>query len=102
MVADPSLLFLDEPTSGLDSSTSYAVMTALKSISRKGSNVIVVLHQPSYQIYEMFDDVIFLAKGGRTAYVGAGCNAMNFFTSSGFDCPHLLNPAGMRGFCCLH
>lgn len=53
MVCDPSLLFLDEPTSGLDSTTSFAVVAALKAMSRRGANVIVVLHQPSYQIFEV-------------------------------------------------
>jgi ABC-type multidrug transport system ATPase subunit len=94
LVGDPSLLFLDEPTSGLDSSTSYAVIGALKAISRKGSNVIVVLHQPSYQIYEMFDDVIFLARGGSTVYVGPASGAMTYFNNTGFTCPPLVNPAG--------
>lgn len=95
MVADPSLLFLDEPTSGLDSTTSYAVMSALKALSKKGSNIIVILHQPSFQIYEMFDDVIFLAKGGRTVFIGEACDALSFFTNIGFTCPHFMNPAGM-------
>jgi len=93
MVADPSLLFLDEPTSGLDSTTSFAVIDALRAISRKGSNVIVVLHQPSYQIYEMFDDVIFLARGGSSVYVGQANGAMKYFNTIGFNCPPLVNPA---------
>jgi len=93
MVADPSLLFLDEPTSGLDSTTSFEVIGALKTLSRKGANVISVLHQPSYQIFEMFDDVIFLARGGFSVYVGPAAGALGYFTSSGFACPHLVNPA---------
>jgi hypothetical protein len=83
-----------EPTSGLDSTTSFAVIGALKSLSRMGANVIAVLHQPSYQIFEMFDDVIFLARGGFSVYVGPANEALRYFTSSGFTCPMLVNPAG--------
>uniref|UniRef100_A0A7S2W930 ABC transporter domain-containing protein n=1 Tax=Rhizochromulina marina TaxID=1034831 RepID=A0A7S2W930_9STRA len=93
MVADPSLLFLDEPTSGLDSTTSFAVVHALQQLARKGANVIVVLHQPSYQVFEMFDDVIFLAKGGYSVYVGRADGALGFFTGLGFKIPNLVNPA---------
>jgi len=62
-------------------------------LSRKGANVIAVLHQPSYQIFEMFDDVIFLARGGFSVYVGPAKDASRFFTDLGFDCPPLVNPA---------
>jgi ABC-type multidrug transport system ATPase subunit len=78
----------------LDSTTSFAVIGALKRLSRMGSNVIAVLHQPSYQIFEMFDDVIFLARGGFSVYVGPANEALGFFTKSGFACPPLVNPAG--------
>ena len=94
MVADPSLLFLDEPTSGLDSTTTFAVVRALTCLSRKGSNVIAVLHQPSYQVFEMFDDVVFLAKGGYSVYVGPARRALEYFSELGFDRPPLVNPAG--------
>ena len=87
LVGDPSLLFLDEPTSGLDSATSYAVMNALKKLSQKGANVIAVLHQPSYQIFELFDDAIFIARDGYSVYVGPASEAMTFFSSQGFSCP---------------
>ena len=53
MVADPSVLFLDEPTSGLDSTTSYDLVAALKCIATKGCNVVTVLHQPSYPLYQV-------------------------------------------------
>jgi ABC-type multidrug transport system ATPase subunit len=53
MVADPSLLFLDEPTSGLDSTTSFDLVFALNALATKGVNVIMVLHQPSYPLYQV-------------------------------------------------
>ena len=51
-------------------------------ISRQRANInaLPVLHQPSYQVFEMFDDVIFLARGGSSVYVGAAKDAASFFT----------------------
>jgi ABC-type multidrug transport system ATPase subunit len=93
MVADPSLLFLDEPTSGLDSTTSYELVTALSNLALKGVNVIAVLHQPSFQLYEQFQNVLLLGAGGRTVYLGPANGALGYFTSSGFDLPRHMNPA---------
>ena len=65
LVADPTVLFLDEPTSGLDSTSSLAVLQALKRLAQLGGMTIVaVLHQPRYEIFEMFDEILLLAKGG--------------------------------------
>ncbi|GMI46325.1 hypothetical protein TrCOL_g9564 [Triparma columacea] len=93
MVSNPSLLFLDEPTSGLDSATSYELLEALKEIAKKGTNVIVVLHQPSYQLFELFDDVLLLGKGGSTVYLGPSGECNQYFKTLGFDCPDRVNPA---------
>ncbi len=69
-MADPSLLFLDEPTSGLDSTTSFDLVFALKAMAKKGANIITVLHQPSFPLYQMFTHVLLLGKGGVTVYLG--------------------------------
>ena len=66
MVAMPALLFLDEPTSGLDSTTSFDLLDALGKLASIGVNILAVLHQPSFQLYEKFDTVLLLGKGGRT------------------------------------
>ena len=97
MVADPSLLFLDEPTSGLDSTTSFDLVTALKALAAKGCNVITVLHQPSYPLYQMFSSVLLLGKGGKTVYLGPGEHAMTYFNQCGYEMPPLLNPVRLRG-----
>lgn len=70
LVADPTVLLLDEPTSGLDSSSSKALAESLRQLCSLGLTVIAVLHQPRYEIFEMFHKVLLLAKGGRTAYFG--------------------------------
>ncbi|XVE99285.1 hypothetical protein REPUB_Repub03eG0185300 [Reevesia pubescens] len=66
MVMEPSLLILDEPTSGLDSASSQQLLRALRHEALEGVNICMVLHQPSYALFEMFDDLVLLAKGGFT------------------------------------
>ena len=70
LVADPAILFLDEPTSGLDSTASKQVIQGVQRVARDGVTVAAVIHQPSYETFCMFDDLILLAKGGRTVYFG--------------------------------
>ena len=83
LVAQPSILFLDEPTSGLDASTSQEIMRFLTRIALKGVNVIAVIHQPRYEIIQKCDNVLLLAKGGRTVYRGSVPNALQYFRSIG-------------------
>ena len=93
-VSDPSVLFLDEPTSGLDSTTSYELVSALHALAENGTNVIAVLHQPSYQLYQMFTKVLLLGKGGRTVYLGLSEDALNYFEKDlNISCPEFMNPA---------
>lgn len=65
----PSLLFLDEPTSGLDSAAAFFVVQALRSIAHDGRTVISSIHQPSSEVFALFDD-LFLLSGGQTVYFG--------------------------------
>lgn len=65
----PSLLFLDEPTSGLDSASAFFVIQALRSIAHDGRTVISSIHQPSSEVFALFDD-LFLLSGGQTVYFG--------------------------------
>ncbi|EFJ20608.1 hypothetical protein SELMODRAFT_443919 [Selaginella moellendorffii] len=92
MVMEPSLLILDEPTSGLDSTSSRLVVQALRREAMLGVNVVVVLHQPSYGLFMMFDYVMFLAKGGRTAYLGPVADVESYFISLGVVVPERINP----------
>ncbi|KDO28882.1 hypothetical protein SPRG_05753 [Saprolegnia parasitica CBS 223.65] len=70
VVANPSILFLDEPTSGLDARSAQFVMRGVQSIARTGRTVICTIHQPSIQIFELFDSLLLLQKGGRIAFYG--------------------------------
>lgn len=92
MVMEPSLLILDEPTSGLDSTSSRLVLQALRREASMGVNVGVVLHQPSYGLFKMFDDVMFLAKGGRTVYLGPVSEVEDYFAGIGLVVPERINP----------
>ncbi|PYH33974.1 uncharacterized protein BO87DRAFT_436541 [Aspergillus neoniger CBS 115656] len=65
-----SLLFLDEPTSGLDSQASFELVLFLRRIAAEGIPVLCTIHQPSGVLFDMFDQVLLLAPGGRTVYFG--------------------------------
>ncbi|KAL6507909.1 putative white-brown complex protein 30 [Orobanche gracilis] len=92
MVMEPSLLILDEPTSGLDSSSSNLLIKALRREALEGVNICMVVHQPSYTLYKMFDDLILLAKGGLTVYHGPVKKVEEYFASFGITVPERVNP----------
>ncbi|CAN6271010.1 unnamed protein product [Urochloa humidicola] len=92
MVMEPSLLILDEPTSGLDSSSSQLLLRALRHEALEGVNVCAVVHQPSYTLYNMFDDLILLAKGGLMVYNGPVKTVEDYFTTLGIHVPDRVNP----------
>jgi ABC-type multidrug transport system ATPase subunit len=71
LAAKPSvLLFLDEPTTGLDSQSAYSVITFLRLLANAGMSILCTIHQPSAVIFQQFDRLLLLTKGGRTAYFG--------------------------------
>ncbi|KAJ3672172.1 hypothetical protein LUZ60_006893 [Juncus effusus] len=92
MVMEPSLLILDEPTSGLDSSSSQLLLRALRREALEGVNICMVVHQPSYTLFRMFDDLILLAKGGMTVYHGSVKKVEEYFSSLGITVPERVNP----------
>ncbi|KAJ4822301.1 ABC transporter G member 28 [Turnera subulata] len=92
MVMEPSLLILDEPTSGLDSSSSQLLLRALRREALEGVNICMVVHQPSYTLFRMFDELILLAKGGLTAYHGPVKKVEEYFASLGIVVPERVNP----------
>ncbi|XP_050250078.1 ABC transporter G family member 28-like isoform X4 [Quercus robur] len=92
MVMEPSLLILDEPTSGLDSASSHQLLRALRREALEGVNICMVVHQPSYALFKMFDDLILLAKGGLTAYHGPVKKVEEYFAGLGINIPERINP----------
>ena len=66
MITSPSLLFLDEPTSGLDSDAALSCVKLLCSVATdKGATVLCTIHQPSSEVFELFDSLILLKVSSR-------------------------------------
>lgn len=99
LVAKPELLlFLDEPTSGLDSQTSWNILMLLRKLTAHGQAILCTIHQPSAMLFEQFDRLLFLAKGGKTVYYGevgkSSKTLIEYFTRNGAEeCPPDENPA---------
>ncbi|KAJ0307976.1 hypothetical protein Brms1b_009801 [Colletotrichum noveboracense] len=94
----PLLLFVDEPTSGLDSQTSWAILDLLEKLTKSGQAILCTIHQPSAMLFQRFDRLLFLAKGGKTVYfgdIGENSKVMTsyFERNGGFPCPADANPA---------
>ncbi|MBI2969061.1 MAG: ATP-binding cassette domain-containing protein [Bacteroidetes bacterium] len=79
LIREPSVLFVDEPTSGLSSRDSENIMDLLKELALKGKLVFVVIHQPSSDIYKMFDGMVILDVGGYPIYYGNPVDAVVYF-----------------------
>ncbi|MDZ7650148.1 MAG: hypothetical protein U5K54_25140 [Cytophagales bacterium] len=80
LLREPTVLFVDEPTSGLSSRDSENIMDLLKELSLRGKNAIfVVIHQPSSDIFKMFDTLIILDVGGFQIYYGNPVESVNYF-----------------------
>ncbi len=79
LLREPQVLFVDEPTSGLSSRDSENIMDLLKELSLKGKLVFVVIHQPSSDIFKMFDRLVILDVGGYQIYYGNPVEAESYF-----------------------
>ena len=93
LVSRPALLFCDEPTSGLDSTKCIELLDGLRGFADLKCNIVVALHQPSHRLFQMFDDLLLLGRGGQTIYLGDGSGALAHFESMGFVLPAYNNPA---------
>ncbi|KAK9734714.1 hypothetical protein RND81_04G158400 [Saponaria officinalis] len=70
LVANPSIIFMDEPTSGLDARAAAIVMRTVRNTVDTGRTVVCTIHQPSIDIFEAFDELLLLKRGGRVIYGG--------------------------------
>lgn len=77
-LTDPNLFLCDEPTSGLDSFMAHSVLLVLKRLANKGKTIIITIHQPSSELYGMFDKILLIAEG-RSAFLGSPIEATQFF-----------------------
>ncbi|MBK7129673.1 MAG: ATP-binding cassette domain-containing protein [Crocinitomicaceae bacterium] len=79
LIREPSVMFVDEPTSGLSSRDSENIMDLLKELALKGKLIFVVIHQPSSDIFKMFDKLLILDQGGFPIYNGNPVDAIMYF-----------------------
>jgi ABC-type multidrug transport system ATPase subunit/ABC-type multidrug transport system permease subunit len=98
LVGKPQLLFLDEPTSGLDAQSSFNIIRFIRKLADAGWPVLCTIHQPSAILFDHFDHLLLLVRGGRTAYhgeIGEDARTMiNYFESNGGPkCSPAANPA---------
>ncbi len=82
LLREPAVLFCDEPTSGLSSRDSENIIDLLKELSLKGKLVFAVIHQPSSDIFKMFDKLLILDTGGYQIYYGNPVDAVVYFKKS--------------------
>ncbi|KAJ6286831.1 P-loop containing nucleoside triphosphate hydrolase protein [Bipolaris maydis] len=92
LLSNPSLLWLDEPTTGLDSTSAFQVIKTLQTLARKGRTIIVTIHQPRSEIWDLFDNVILLSRG-KPAYAGSAKECLPYFAKLGHEMPPFTNPA---------
>ncbi|OBZ88633.1 ABC transporter G family member 21 [Choanephora cucurbitarum] len=98
LVGKPKLLFLDEPTSGLDAQSSFNIIRFIRKLADAGWPVLCTIHQPSATLFEHFDHLILLVRGGKTAYFGEigkdSRTMIDYFESNnGPICSPKANPA---------
>lgn len=79
LIREPAIMFLDEPTSGLSSRDSENILDLLKELARKGKLLFIVIHQPSSEIFKMFDKLIILDTGGYLIYNGNPIESIEYF-----------------------
>ncbi|MQM00815.1 hypothetical protein Taro_033553 [Colocasia esculenta] len=85
LVANPSIIFMDEPTSGLDARAAAIVMRTVRNTVDTGRTVVCTIHQPSIDIFEAFDELFLMKRGGEEIYVGPlgrqSCHLIKYFES---------------------
>ncbi|MES2386942.1 MAG: ATP-binding cassette domain-containing protein [Bacteroidota bacterium] len=79
LLREPSVMFMDEPTSGLSSRDSENILDLLRELSISGKLIFVVIHQPSSELFKMFDRLIILDVGGYQIYYGNPVEAVIYF-----------------------
>ena len=102
LVGAPGVLFMDEISTGLDSSTTHQIIKYLRHSTRAlNETTVISLLQPDPETYDLFDDIILLAKG-QIVYQGPCKDALEFFELMGFQCPDRKNVADFLQEVCIY
>ncbi|KAG6611426.1 pleiotropic drug resistance protein ABC superfamily [Phytophthora cinnamomi] len=85
LAAQPSVLFLDEPTSGLDARSAKLIMDGVRKVADTGRTIVCTIHQPSAMVFEVFDSLLLLKRGGEMVFFGdlgeKAVNLIKYFES---------------------
>ncbi|KAL3657250.1 hypothetical protein V7S43_017910 [Phytophthora oleae] len=85
LAAQPSIIFMDEPTSGLDARSAKLIMNGVRKIADSGRTIVCTIHQPSTEVFNLFDSLLLLRRGGRMVFFGElgedSKNLINYFES---------------------
>lgn len=106
LAAKPQLLlFLDEPTSGLDSQSAFNIVRFLRKLAKAGQAILCTIHQPNASLFENFDRLLLLQRGGNCVYFGdIGKDAdvlLSYFHKHGAHCPPTANVCSFPGEYCF-
>ncbi|RLN87469.1 hypothetical protein BBJ28_00016886 [Nothophytophthora sp. Chile5] len=99
LAAQPSVIFLDEPTSGLDARSAKLIMDGVRKVADSGRTIICTIHQPSSEVFFLFDSLLLLKRGGQTVFygdLGENCrNLIDYFENipGVAPLPKAYNPA---------
>ncbi|XP_076802262.1 broad substrate specificity ATP-binding cassette transporter ABCG2-like [Clavelina lepadiformis] len=91
LASAPKFIFMDEPTSKLDAHSSKSIMATLRRLANSGRTIVIAIHQPSYDIYRMFDTLTLIARG-RTVFHGNASQALEYFSQIGYEREKYLPP----------
>lgn len=91
-LTNPPIFFCDEPMSGLDSFMAQSILVVLKQMARRGRCILCTVHQPSSELFAMFNHVLILS-AGRTAFMGTTKDCLQFFKDLNHPCPSNYNPS---------
>eukprot|EP00892_Ulva_mutabilis_P010291 jgi/Ulvmu1/7634/UM038_0061.1 len=86
VLVSPAILFLDEPTSGLDSASAFFCIKALKVLANQSRTIIMSIHQPSAEVFDVFDRLLLLSQG-QMVFFGEAARAGQFYSDAGLPCP---------------
>jgi ABC-type multidrug transport system ATPase subunit len=93
LITNPYVLFLDEPTTGLDTKSAYNVIKLITEDAKANNRLVIyTIHQPSSDLFTLFENLLLLAQG-KTVYFGKASESIRFFTRQGYPCPRNFNPA---------
>ena len=92
LISSPSLIFLDEPTSGLDSQSAYELVMILRSLAESGCTIVCTIHQPSSEVFALFQEVVFV-RYGHVVYDGKVEEVIGHFETENHTCKKQTNPA---------